>query len=132
MARVTVEGGLIACEYLPRGVRRTVELTPRVRRRIERGYYVLVSHASLEAVDQAIGPPQDEVLVELDEATGGGQADDAADAAGVGGPPAGNASTEEWLTFLRGQGVDVPVNEHGETPGREGLKAIWQQVDGGR
>ncbi|CAA0134541.1 Uncharacterised protein [Mycolicibacterium vanbaalenii] len=112
---------------LTRGSEMTVEVTDVVRRRVAKGIYKVVDdhragahvHVAMPAdVDE---PPSDEPppppasVQELypDE------------------PPAGNASKDEWLSFLARQGIDVPLDEEGETPGRDGLKMLWQQVTGG-
>lgn len=120
--RVTVRGGLMPCADLPTGVVRTVALTETTRRRIARGYYELVD-GSLDQPEPSRREVIDQMVAEED-----GPLDPAhnefppADAA-----PAGNASTEEWLAFLRGKGIEIPVDDEGETPGREGLKAIWRE-----
>lgn len=113
---VTIEGSILPCEDLPTGHVRTVEFTESVRQRIEAGFYLLR------------GPRR--TLAELDEYVAETEA--TADAAQEPVPPAGNATTEEWLQFLTDQGIEVPTDDDGETPGREVLKGIWQNRDGQR
>lgn len=128
MTLVTVRGSLTPCIDLPRGVERTVQLTDTVRRRVRAGYYELVEGSLAEDADPA------SELVEHDEDTGRYDDDSTINSElTVAGdePPAGNASTEEWRAFLLRQGIDIPVDEDGDTPGREGLKMLWQQVTGG-
>lgn len=101
---VTIRGSIMPCADLRTGeVRSGVAVTDTVRRRVARGYYDLINGSTLDA--PAVEPvPAVEGPV----------------------PPAGNATTDEWLAFLQGQGVEVPVDDDGETPGREALKAIWR------
>ncbi|MCV7424339.1 hypothetical protein H7K45_27710 [Mycobacterium yunnanensis] len=104
MARVTIEGSLSPSVELARGVRRTVTVTDHIRRLVAGGFVIVVD-GSLD--------DDPEPVAEVE-------------------PPAGNATTEEWLQFLRDQDVEVPVGDDGETPGREALKALWaSRVDGG-
>lgn len=104
MARVTIEGSLSPCVELARGVRRTVTVTDHIRRLVAGGFVNVVA-GSLDDDEPAASTEVE--------------------------PPAGNATTEEWLEFLIGQGIEVPTDDDGETPGREALKAIWQEASGG-
>lgn len=117
--KVTIEGSLTPYD-LPRGARRVVELTKSVRERIERGYYRLIDGSLDEESAQPIEIVEDE-KTPPEQADGVGEDDDTPAVES----PHANASTEEWLTFLHEQGVEVPVDEHGHTPGRNALRDLW-------
>lgn len=119
MTQVVVRGSATPCADLPTGVERTVEFTRTVKRRIYKfGYYELVRFIDDKpAVDAATEDADGSVpdVAETFEA-----------------PPALNASEKTWLEFLRRQpGVEVPTDDEGKTPPRDGLIAFWQQVSGG-
>lgn len=125
--RVTVRVVDSIVDY-PRGTELTVEVTDVVRRRVRKGIYRVID-GTLDPKPAERDPAREMAAASVEAL--GGDPDKILGGAPGDGPPAGNASTDEWLAFLRGQGVDVPVNDDGDTPGREGLKAIWQQVSGG-
>jgi hypothetical protein len=103
---VTIEGSITASTLLPRGQRRTVQLTERVQRLIDRGFVTVIERHDDDAEPDPTPEQED-------------------------GPPSRNASRPVWLAFLRGRGVDIPTNDEGAEPTRDGLVALWQQVSGG-
>jgi hypothetical protein len=130
--QVVIEGSRTPSVDLPHGERRKVEVTTYIRRLVQIGAVIVV--------EGSLDPPASERKPAVVEVEPAAPEEDAADEAAAvdepepshSGPPAGNASTQEWLAFLRGKGIPVPVNGEGETPGREGLKTIWQQASSGR
>ena len=120
MPKVTVRGSVTPCVDLPTGEIRVYELTDQVRRRIKGGFYDLVS-GDLDAADPASSPDsgpsadQHEPDDEPDPHLGAAWPE-----------PAGNASRADWAAFLTARGVTVP-----DDAGRDDLREIWQQVDGG-
>lgn len=121
MATVILEGSVTpAAGVLETGERSDwVQLTPHVQDLIDKGYVIVVRKFYDD--EDPIGPAID---LEPDEQ----DSDEDSDSLEV---PKGNASTEEWAAFLRTKDIEIPVNDEGEIPGREGLKAIWQQFSGG-
>jgi len=116
MPKVTVRGSVTPCVDLPTGEIRVYELTDQVRRRIKGGFYDLVS-GDLDATDSPADDPGDDQDDEgHDEHVHVAAFDE----------PAGNASRADWAAFLTARGVTVP-----DDAGRDDLREIWQQVDGG-
>ena len=126
MPKVTVRGSVTPCVDLPTGEIRVYELTDQVRRRIKGGFYDLVSGDLDAAADQPEPGEHAEPRVTVHK--------DFSDAEGMPLPddveayqePAGNASRADWAAFLTARGVTVP-----DDAGRDDLREIWQQVDGG-
>lgn len=116
---VTIEGTTTpAAGVLARGERRTVALTERVQRLVDRGFVRIIERresAPVVVPDPVVEPDP----IEFDEV------DDEVEV------PAGNASRDAWLEFLFYKGIEVPVDEDGDYPPRDGLKHLWQQVSGG-
>lgn len=104
MTKVTIEGSITPSAILPRGHRRTVQMTARIQRLIDRGYVVLVEDSPAEPVAEVVEPVADPEPGPADDST----------------VPAGNASRETWAQFLTDQGIDVP-----DDYGRDGLIALW-------
>lgn len=120
--QVTIEGSLTPAVDLPRGERRTVEVTDHVRRLVQIGAVVVVA-GDLEAPAEPVASP-----IADDDA-----ADEAAEPEDHGHPPK-NASRERWATFLRSKGIEFPDGDeaNGELwAGRDDLIVIWQQASGG-
>lgn len=120
MTMVTVRGGHVAVDDLPTGAVATCEFTPKTRRRIVGGYYELVSPETLEEADAR--------QAEEDERIGGVPADPNAPEVEKLPVPRGNASGEEWEAFLRSRGIAIPLDDDGEVPGRDTLRAIWDKA----
>lgn len=118
MATVILEGSVTpAAGVLETGERSDwVQLTPHVQDLIDKGYVIVVR----KFYDDEDAPEPEGVHPET-------ESDDSNELE----VPKGNASTEEWAAFLRTKDIEIPVNDEGEIPGREGLKAIWQQFSGG-
>ncbi|MBV9919267.1 MAG: hypothetical protein JOY78_00210 [Pseudonocardia sp.] len=113
MATVVIEGTHTpAAGVLGRGERKTVRYTDRIARLVENGFIRIVGG---DPVDDTTEP----------------EADSAAQPTPETDTPAGNATTEEWVAFLRGKNVDIPSTETGETPGREELKVLWAKHQSG-
>jgi hypothetical protein len=128
--QVTIEGSIMPAVDLPRGERRTVEVTPYIRQLVRIGA-VIVVEGSLTP-PPTVTPPAPAVA-EADE--GDEVVDDEVDAVAAphdAGAPHGNASKAEWTAFLNSQGIVIPTDDEGRTPPRDGLKALWQQASGGR
>lgn len=113
---VTIEGSITPSAVLARGERRTVRLTERVQRLIDRGFVVVVGEAA------ELTPSEVHADTEAN-------ADSSSDPEVA---PAGNASREVWARFLESKGVTFPdgqVDEDGhedDVAGRDELIAIWQ------
>jgi len=117
---VVIEGTLTPCDELRRGERKTVAMSDRIERLVAGGFVTIVERHR---------DPDEPTAVVVEQTPE--PAPEPADPEPVTGPPAGNARAEEWLAFLQSKNVDIPVDEHGNPPGREGLKAIWAQVSDG-
>lgn len=115
---VTIEGSVTPTDWLPRGVRRTVEVTDDIRKLVAIGGAIVVAGSLDEPDTAAYGDS------EADEA-----ADSADDDAGQELPeypvPAGNASREDWAEFIASRGLGVT-----EGKSRDELREIWQQAHG--
>lgn len=117
---VTIEGTPTpAVGVLAKGERKTVPLTSRIQNLAERGFIRIVD--TRDSTPPAPRPAPVPDPIELDEV------DDEVEIE----VPAGNASRDAWLEFLFYKGIEVPVDEDGDFPPRDGLKALWQQVSGG-
>lgn len=107
MATVTIEGSLTPCSELRTGERRTVQLTERVQRLIDRGFVVLVKTA---APRRPVGKP----------------VQSAADVPYRAGEPAWSASRDEWAAFVIANGqLVVAADMKGDIIHR------WQARTGG-
>lgn len=104
MTEVTIEGSITPSAVLARGQRRTVRMTDRIQRLIDRGYVVLV--------EDSAGLTDTELVA--DAAAAADSSEDLEVA------PAGNASRELWAQFLTGQGIEF-TDEYG----RDDLIALW-------
>ncbi|UJE15676.1 hypothetical protein SEA_LIGMA_21 [Gordonia phage Ligma] len=99
--KVTIEGSIQPSDQLARGERRTVALTPRVQRLIDRGFVIVVDDADTEPSAPApVDPPADDT-----------------------GAPKLNASREDWAAHLDAQ--DPPI-EYTDDDGRDDLVRLWQ------
>ena len=103
MPKVTVRGSVTPCVDLPTGEIRVYELT------------------DLDAADPASSPDSGP---SADQHEPDDEPDPHLEAAWP--EPAGNASRADWAAFLTARGVTVP-----DDAGRDDLREIWQQVDGG-
>lgn len=107
MISVTVEGSILPCTELARGERRTVALTERVQRLIDRGYFTLIeTHAD----------PDDVVEV---EALPGGD-----DTPPVPTEPGEDDLKADWKAWLDHKGVWYP-----DAATKPQLIAAWREVD---
>lgn len=107
--KVTIEGSIQPSDQLARGERRTVALTPRVQRLIDRGFVVVV--------DDNPAPPltDDDDFADAPEPEGGHPE--------VVEPPALNRSRDEWAAFL--DQLEPPV-AYTDDDGRDDLVRLWQ------
>lgn len=109
--KVTIEGSLTPSVVLPRGERRTVALTDRVQRLIDRGFVILIEDES-DAPEPA----------EVDERTDAEREADEQAALARSLVPKGNASRDEWADYLS-QHADV---EFTDDDGRDDLVRKYQ------
>jgi hypothetical protein len=111
---VTIEGSFTPTDWLPRGVRRTVEVTEDIRKLVAIGGAIVVAGSLDEPDTVAYGDSDDAVgeVAEVREVPGYPV-------------PAGNASREDWAEFIASQGLGVT-----EGKSRDELREIWQQANG--
>lgn len=121
--QVTIEGSLTPAVDLPRGERRTVEVTDHVRRLVQIGAVVVI--------DGDLDEPATQDVTEPAEVAAPAGDDEVTDADGA---PPRNASRERWATFLRSKGIEFPDGDESKDElwaGRDDLIVIWQQASGG-
>ncbi|WAB09199.1 hypothetical protein SEA_LITTLEMUNCHKIN_23 [Gordonia phage LittleMunchkin] len=97
--KVTIEGSLSPSTELARGERRTVALTDRVQRLVDRGFVIIVDEHDEPADAPEANPDQLNELVE----------------------PKANASRPKWAEWLSHKGIDY-TDDHT----RDDLVGIWQ------
>lgn len=122
--QVTIEGSLTPAVDLPRGVRRTVEVTDHIRRLVQIGAVIVVG-GDLDAPPA----PEHEEPADIEEI-----ADEPNDGSDDDGVPARNASRKQWAQFLRSKDIDFPDGDESKGElwaGRDDLIVIWQQASGG-
>lgn len=108
MATVTIEGSLTPCSELRTGQRRTVQLTERVQRLIDRGFVVVVKAATRPP--KPVGKP----------------VQSAADVPYRAGEPAWSADRDVWAAFVISKGQQVvAADSKGDIIHR------WQAQNGG-
>lgn len=104
MTSVTIEGSLTPCTELGRGERRTVALTERVQRLIDRGYFNVVAYHEIETVGEVATLPGD-------------------DSAEIPSEPAEDSLKGVWQAWLDYKGVWYPTDAT-----KADLIAAWSQV----
>lgn len=130
--QVTIEGTSTPSVDLPKGERRTVEVTSYIRTLVRIGAVVVVE-GSLTPPAPTPQPEPESDDDTSDDTADEDSTEDQPSALHAGEdlqPPGDDATAKEWLAFLRAKNIEVPVNK-GRTPGLAGLKSIWQQVSGG-
>lgn len=119
MISVTVEGSILPCTELPRGERRTVALTERVQRLIDRGYFTLIeTHADPDASADHLGTTLDDPSGDTPLATG-----DFAPADDEPTEPAESALKGDWQAWLNHKSVWFP-----DDATKPQLIAAWREV----
>jgi hypothetical protein len=119
---VTIEGSQTPSVELKRGHRRTVRMTPRIQRLVDKGFVIVVSRSGgeydLTPEETADADAQDAAD---DESTSSPvpEPDDATDP---------DSSRDEWRSFLSSQKPPVPYPEDADATA---LAAIWQAASGG-
>lgn len=114
---VTIEGSITPSAALGRGQRRTVRMTDRVQKLIDKGFVILVEEAAEELPlhHYADAAAAADSPMKLDS------------------PPGLNASREHWARWLTANhvaypdGADRPDGVTDHVAGRDELIAIWEQ-----
>lgn len=132
MHTVVIEGSRTPCGDLPTGVRRTVEVDDRVRRRVAYGYYVVVGGSLDEAPEPVVAEPASVPVENVDTSQVTADSDipakDIQANVTPAAPPALDATREEWAAFLDNH---KPPIDYPPVAARDDLIIIWQQASGG-
>lgn len=111
---VTIEGSIRPCQELPRGHRKTVVLTDRVRSLIQRGFFDLIELHSAQAVDDDLDDSDEEDAPSTED--GDTLPEPLAE-------PKVTQSTDDWKAFFDAQGIAYP-----EDVKRAGLINAWHAI----
>lgn len=128
--RVVIEGSRMPCADLPTGVRRTVEVTEQVRRRVAYGYYVVVEGSLTSPVsgsEQESEAPPAPSAGDIPDENVPGDVTPPTPTAPVTAPPL-DADRAVWAAFLDNH---QPPIDYPPVAARDDLIIIWQQASGG-